>query len=137
MSDDRLEGCPAPECPPTRNCVFGCELLAVCTCPPDRNGPYCPVHGHVWLSRAAKERFFIETAWELDLNWATDRVDRLFWQHERLSMWRFDYSSLRDRVRDVQVSEVPYWITAKAIAHAHPLYTGFYPRGSFYVRDEL
>lgn len=62
----------------------------LCTCPPSRNGIDCP--DHVLNNPAVRpymlaHPIFIQVAWDLDLNWAAEPMDRLFWQHDRIEGW--------------------------------------------------
>jgi hypothetical protein len=61
-----------------------------CTCPDRRNGIDCPEHvlNNPMVTKAITATpLFVQIAWELDLNWSTDTVARLFWQHNRYSDW--------------------------------------------------
>lgn len=65
-----------------------------CSCPmsPPRNNIACPRHvlsNPAMMAYLHANPLFAIVADEMDLNWATHRMDRLFWQHTHIEEWAF------------------------------------------------
>lgn len=64
--------------------------VRLCTCPRGRNGLSCPVHvmnNEIVQPFIKANPLFVQIAWELDLNWASEGISELFWQHTHVDGW--------------------------------------------------
>ncbi|AHB31767.1 hypothetical protein PBI_BERNARDO_90 [Mycobacterium phage Bernardo] len=67
-------------------------MMYPCTCADRRNDIECPAHvenNHMAQAFIRRNPLYVQIAWELDLHWASDRVDRLFYQHNHVEGWNF------------------------------------------------